>query len=539
MLCHSEVTLLPLGNAPTLHVDGKPMLIIGGELGNSSASSEKDIADTFAKCARMNLNTVLVPAYWDLIEPEEGKFDFTLPEAVLREAKVNNLKVVLLWFGAWKNSMSCYAPEWVKKDWKRFPRAKTSTGKPLEILSAFDENVFRADSTAFINLLTHLNRVDKDNTVLMVQIENEIGMLEDARDHSEQANAAFNADVPGELTFGNEKNLTWNEVFDGPSPEADEAFMAWHYGRYIGRLAEAAKKVYKRPLYVNAAMNSRGRKPGEYPSAGPLAHLKEIWKSAAPDVDILAPDIYDSGFTGWADKYAMPNNPLFIPEIRRSEDNPAQALYAFGQHEAIGFSPFSIENGSDSSDDRSVIGFAKLQEWEPLLMQWRGKNITRGVYFDMDSVSTTLNIDADSLRLTASHFFTLPWDSRATDGTRWPAGGAVIARIAPLEYIIAGTGVVIKFEGYDEIGDKRTLGEDGFLATGIEKQEERERLSKKGINQISKEATERIGILYCDEVDTQLRRIRRLSGDETHQGRHVRISPDDFTILHVKLYPYH
>ncbi len=563
LLCRSEVTLQPLGNAPTIHVDGKPMLIIGGELGNSCASSEPDIAGTFAKCARMNLNTVLVPVYWDLIEPKEGKFDFTLPDAILREAKANGIKVVLLWFGAWKNSMSCYAPEWVKKDWKRFPRAKTSTGKPLEILSTFDENVFRADSTAFINLLTHLDHVDKDNTVLMVQVENEIGMLEDARDHSKQANAAFNTGVPKELIQniplpnmavpGNstaEKNLTWDKVFGESSSEADEAFMAWHYGRYVGRLAEAAKKVFKRPLYVNAAMNSRGRKPGEYPSAGPLAHLKDIWKTAAPDVDLLAPDIYDSGFTGWADKYAMPDNPLFIPEIRRSEDNPAQALYAFGEHDAIGFSPFSIENGSDEPDNRSVKGFAKLREWEPLLTQWRGKDMTRGVYFDMDSISTTLTMDADSLHLTASHFFTLPWDPRATDGSRWPAGGAVIARIAPLEYIIAGTGVVIKFEGHNEIADKRTLGEDGFLADGKTSPAEPSITNSQTSSPIAdSQATskrlrespttiERIGILSCDEVDTRMQRIRRLSGDETHQGRHVRISPDDFTILHVKLYRY-
>lgn len=525
-LCHGKVTLKPLGNAPTLHIDGKPMLIIGGELGNSSAASPEDIARNFEKLARMNLNTVLVPAYWDLIEPEEGKFVFTLPDAVLNEARKNGLKVVFLWFGAWKNSMSCYAPGWVKSDWKRFPRAVTASGKPLEILSAFDEEVFRADSTAFTRLLSHLEKTDKDNTVLMVQIENEIGMLEDARDHSPAANAAYNKGVPQILTR-NDKFQTWNEVYGGPSPEADEHFMAWNYGRYVGRLAEVARKTFNRPLYVNAALNSRGRRPGEYPSAGPLAHLKDIWKAAAPDVDMLSPDIYDSGFTGWVDLYSMPDNPLFIPEIRRSDDNIAQALYVFGEHAAVGFSPFSIENGSDDASDRSVRGLAKLREWEPLLLQLREKGSTRGVYFDMDSVSSTLNIPDDHLKLTASHFFTLPWDPRATDGSRWPAGGAVIARIAPLEYIVAGTGAVIKFEGENEATDRRSLGEDGFLLDGNVRTSDNQAVSG-----------ERIGILSCDEVDANLQYIRRFSGDETHQGRHVRISPDDFKILRVKLYPY-
>lgn len=522
----AEVSLRPIGTAPTLHVNGKPMLIIGGELGNSSATSEKDIAFNLAKVAHINLNTVLVPVYWDLIEPEEGKFDFTLPDAVLREAQANELKVVLLWFGAWKNSMSCYAPGWVKSDWKRFPRAQTVSGKSLEILSAFDENVFRADSTAFIRLMAHLDSIDNANTLLMVQIENEIGMLEDARDHSSVANAAFDAGVPAALS-GKTQHESWDSLYGGPSPEADECFMAWHYGRYVGRLAEAARKTIKRPLYVNAAMNSRGRRPGEYPSAGPLAHLKDIWKTAAPQIDMLSPDIYDSGFTGWTDRYAMPDNPLFIPEIRRSDDNPVQALYVFGEHDAIGFSPFSIENGSVAVDNRSVKGFGALRKWEPLLLQLRGKGLTRGVYFDTDSVSKLLTVDADSLRLSASHFFTLPWDPRATDSSIWPAGGGVIARIAPMEYLIAGSGIVIKFEGLGEIVDKRSLGEDGFLSAGDQRTEA-------GQNTV----TERIGILACDEVDENLHYIRRLSGDETHQGRHIRISPDNFSILHVKLYRY-
>lgn len=72
------------------------------------------------------------------------------------------------------------------------------------------------------------------------------------------------------------------------------------------------------PLYVNAALNSRGRKPGEYPSAGPLAHLVDLWHCAAPSIDILAPDIYDTGFKSWADQYKQ-------PEIRCSYQSRASA----------------------------------------------------------------------------------------------------------------------------------------------------------------------------------------------------------------------
>ena len=157
------------GSATQLVVDGKPFLVIGGELGNSSASSIEDIERIFPKLQRMGLNTVLVPAYWDLTEPTEGTFDFTLTDKGIQQARANDLKVVFLWFGAWKNSMSCYAPLWFKKDYKKYPRAYTKAGKPLEIASSFSENVFQADSKAFSEWMKHIASIDKEGTVIMVQ----------------------------------------------------------------------------------------------------------------------------------------------------------------------------------------------------------------------------------------------------------------------------------------------------------------------------------------------------------------------------------
>ena len=187
------------GNAVQLFVDGKPFSILGGELGNSTAASYDEIEQIFPKLQSLELNTVLVPAYWDMIEPTEGNFDFSLIDKTLEQARINNLKVVFLWFGAWKNSMSCYAPLWFKQDYKKYPRAYTQAGKPLEIASSFSENVLEADNRAFSNLMHHIAENDKDHTVIMVQIENEIGMLEDARDYSKKANELFNAQVPSQL----------------------------------------------------------------------------------------------------------------------------------------------------------------------------------------------------------------------------------------------------------------------------------------------------------------------------------------------------
>ncbi|WP_025068721.1 DUF5597 domain-containing protein [Bacteroides gallinarum] len=547
-------TLQKQGTATQLVVDGAPFLILGGELGNSSAACVQDIEHIFPKLERMGLNTVLVPAYWDLIEPTEGSFDFTLTDKVLQQARRNNLKVVFLWFGAWKNSMSCYAPLWFKENYKRFPRAYTRNGKPLEIASAFSEAVYEADQRAFSKWMQHIAAADKEEgTVIMIQIENEIGMLEDARDYSREANKAFNAPVPEEfMTYlqknkktlhpqmlkkwesqGCKKQGNWQEVF-GADIYTDEIFMAWHYAKYVERLAQTARSIYNVPLYVNAAMNSRGRKPGEYPSAGPLAHLIDVWHCGAPSIDMLAPDLYDNGFIDWTAQYKLHNNPLFIPEIGLTDNNGVRAFYIFGEHDAIGISPFSIENGSDSPGSPLVQSYAKLKELMPLLTKYQGKGVMKGLLFDGKNKERI--ITDDDLTITARHFFTLPWDPRATDGSPWPEGGGILLKLSENEYIVAGNGIVLEFAKTSEkqaSEARKLLGEDGFALKNGQQAEAKHDDKFKGM---------RCGIGYVDEVEVdkegKLRYIRRLNGDQDHQGRHVRISVGDFKILHVRLYEY-
>ena len=550
-----NVTLENHGMALQLHVDGRPFLILGGELGNSSAACDADIEAIFDKLRRMGLNTVLVPAYWDLIEPVEGEYDYSLTDKVLEEARRNDLKVIFLWFGAWKNSMSCYAPLWFKQDFEKYPRAYTKEGKPLEIASAFSEEVFRADNKAFRSWLTHVAEADREHgTVLMVQIENEIGMLEDARDHSEAADAFFNAPVPDELMSylrKNRKDLhpymkekwsengsktrgTWTEVF-GDDIYTDEIFMAWHYARYVERMALSAREIYDVPLYVNAAMNSRGRKPGEYPSAGPLAHLIDIWHAGAPTLDFIAPDLYDDGFKDWVAQYHLHNNPLFIPETKHMQNNGVRAFYVLGEHDAIGISPFAIEDGSAEQGTPFVEGYEKLREMMPLIAEWQGKDAMWGLLFDQQDKERVI-VDGD-LTLTCRHNFTLPWDPRATDGSIWPEGGGIIIRLAEDEYIVAGNGIVVEFATTAEktlATSQKALGEDGFVAAGTG--------AEASVEAAKAWTAERCGIGFCDEVrvlpDASFEYVRRMNGDQDHQGRHVRISAGDYKVLHVKLYRY-
>ena len=540
------------GTATQLVVHGMPFLILGGELGNSSAACPQDIERIFPKLKKMGLNTVLVPVYWDLTEPVEGQFDFTLTDKALQQARENDLKIVFLWFGAWKNSMSCYAPLWFKENHKKYPRAYTQSGKPLEIASAFSEAVYEADHHAFSQWMQHIATVDKEEgTVIMIQIENEIGMLEDARDYSREANKIFNAPVPAEfMTYlqknkkalhpqmlkkwesqGCKKQGYWQEVF-GADIYTDEIFMAWHYAKYVEGLAQTARSIYNIPLYVNAAMNSRGRKPGEYPSAGPLAHLIDVWHCGAPSIDILAPDLYDNGFTDWVARYKLHNNPLFIPEIRLTDNNSVRAFYILGEHDAIGISPFSIEDGSDSPNSPLVQSYAKLTELMPLLTKYQGKGLMKGLLFDSENKERI--IADDDLTITARHFFTLPWDPRATNGSIWPEGGGILLKLSKNEYIVAGSGIVLEFAKTSEkqtIEKQKQLGEDGFALRNDQIKTKHDKF--KGM---------RCGIGYVDEVkvdkDGKLHYVRRLNGDQDHQGRHVRISVGDFKILHVQLYEY-
>lgn len=541
------------GSATQLMVDNRPYLILGGEIGNSSASSLQDIDRIFPKLKRTGLNTVLVPAYWDLIEAEEGTFDFSLIDHAIHQARTNGLRLVFLWFGAWKNSMSCYAPLWFKQDYKKYPRVRTRTGKPLEIASPFSDNVFQADSKAFRAFMQHLSETDGDkHTVIMVQVENEIGMLESARDYSEEANRLFQSAIPEKLAdylVKNKKTLhpwlagkwqkaggktegNWQEVF-GTDLYTDEIFMAWHYATYVERMIQCGREAYDLPMYVNAAMNSRGRNPGEYPSAGPLAHLIDIWHCAAPGIDLLAPDLYDKGFTGWTARYKLHNNPLFIPEIRLEPNDGVRAFYVFGEHDGIGFSPFSIEDAPDHPDYRLTQSYLKLKELMPLITRYQGQGAMKGLLFDQTEKERTLAWD--NTLLICKHFFTLPWDSRATDGSVWPEGGGLVIRMAENEYLIAGSGIVVEFKSKEEAAlstAQAKLGEDGFVLEGEGRQEPAVRWKNE----------RRIGIGSVDEVGVDengnLNFIRRYNGDQDHQGRHARIGVDNFQILHVKLYEY-
>lgn len=524
------------GDTRQLVVDGKPVLMIAGELSNSASSSAAYMAPHWKRLKAMNLDTVITPVSWELIEPVEGRFDWSSVDSQIEAARANGLKLVILWFGAWKNSMSTYVPGWVKRDQQRFPRAALPNGQSVEILSAFGEETLRADQRAYAALMAHIRDIDANrNTVLMAQVENEIGMLPVARDYGAAASAAFREPVPPALTgylaehrdtlvpamkalwtaHGARTSGSWEEVF-GTGDAAAEIFTAWHYARFADALAAAGKSAYPLPMYVNVALNRPGRAPGEYPSGGPLPHLLDVWKAGAPHLDFLAPDIYFANFVDIVNRYKRPDNVLFIPEAHNAQNPivPANAFYAIGQLDAIGFGPFSIDS-IDEDPGPLKDAYGVLQQLKPMILDAQGTDRMAG-FKPRQLYDGTLEFEPET-RDVGPYRFTIsysdPFRQTANPGADLEgaskdaiaAAGGLIIQTGPEDYLIAGQGITVTF---------RPLADPSALA-GID-------------------------TAWEGHYDAAGRWVpgRLLNGDQTHQGRHIRLSPGAWQIQKVKLYTY-
>lgn len=505
------------GTAQQLIVDGKPFLVLGGELHNSTSSNLDYMAPVLQKFAAGHLNTALAAVCWDLIEPQEDKFDFSLVDGLIQQARRNNLRLGVLWFGSWKNGVSTYAPAWVKTNLKRFPRAQNKVGRSLDILSVFSNEALKADAHAFATLMRHIREIDGDtHTVIMIQVENEVGILGDSRDRSATANEAFKQPVPKELTDYLKKNKeslvpgfekkweaggfktsgTWEDIF-GASASTDEMFMAWNYARFVGKVTAAGKAEYPIPMFVNTWLadwrETAQMEPGSYPSGGPLPYVMDIWKAGAPAIDILSPDIY-SNFEERVALYHRANNPLFIPELVRESKTCSAIFMALGQYDAIGFSPFGMESLPDFSKqlDTAYEAIAKVA---PVILAYQGKGVTGGAFLNKENPKQSLRVGDYTLNLgIARHYsFTTP---------EYPAG--IFIQTGPDEYLVCGRGMTINFK-------PQTPGDP------------------------------RVGILQVEDgtfVNGSWVAGRRLNGDEILSGSGLRLRGDYYMYQKVKLYRY-
>lgn len=322
---------------------------LAGELKNSSSSSAKYMDEhVWSKLSILGLDTVLLPIAWESVEPEEGQYQFDLVDAILAQARKYDMRLVLLWFGLWKNGESMYVPLWVKRNPKRFFLSRHQFPGQSVSISPLCSPAIGADAKAFGRLMAHLRQQDgEQHTVLMVQVENEIGFLGSERDYSPLAEEAFGKSIPGALAEAYSRQGTWSEAFGEDAPEY---FMAWHYASAVERIIQVGKKEYPLPMFVNAWLEQHPACPGRYPSGGPIARLMPIWKAAAPGIDLFAPDVYVSDFYQACQDYTALNNPLLLPEARRDAVTASNVFYAFGHHKAILFSPFGIDEFTDHQE---------------------------------------------------------------------------------------------------------------------------------------------------------------------------------------------
>jgi hypothetical protein len=434
------------GTATQLIVDGKPFLALTGELGNNTATSLENMQPIWPRLVAGNMNCVLAAISWAQMEPAEGKYEFALTDGLIQEAQRNNLKLVFLWFGSWKNGLSSYAPTWVKRDYKRFPRIRIRGGKSIELLSTFGDASRDADARAFQALMRHIKEVDgQRHTVVMIQVENEVGVLRDSRDRSEAASRAFAGPVPKELmdylqqhedtlapelkevwtSNGSKTSGTWEEVFGPGKPDsvdmpiqtnspplsqeeyqsgwrklhwpADEFFMAWNYAKYVNKVVEQGKAGYNIPMYVNGWLQQPNMAwPGTYPSGGPLPQVHDIWRAGAPAVDVLAPDLYLQYFDEVAQRFTRNGNPFFVPE---TSANAANAFLAVGKYNAIGFSPFGIER-SVGPDNELAAAYHVLSEMAPVILAQQGRDTIATVLMNQGDAPKSVKLGDYTLSLT-------------------------------------------------------------------------------------------------------------------------------------------
>lgn len=504
-----------------LILKGKPFLMLSGELHNSSLSSAKFMSEVWPAMKAQSINTLLGAVAWEAIEPHEGHFDFAELDAVLAGARQHDIHLVLLWFGTYKNGISTYAPGWVKKDVKRFPRVQVleagGVKRTVEMVTPLSNEACAADGRAFAALMRHLAEVDSEhNTVLMVQVENETGLLGDSRDRSRRADKAFHEPVPAALLEHlNKTDLhprfkerfpnvpasglhSWDAIF-GAGSAANEAFMAYLISSYVGRVAAAGKKEYNIPLYTNTWLNfddpsdldlrgvpvvvGGGAEPGVYPSGGPCPHVLDIWRHNTPALDFLAPDLYFHNYETVCQNYSAQGNPLFIPEQRRDENGARRVWLSYATYGALGASPFGIDTGAETVGRE----FKLLAQTKDYLLAAAPQD-RMGFFFDEEPSGrnperwTRVFSDVEVIVERAFVF-----------GKAGPGGGMVI-HLGASKFLLVGRGFHVRFRS------------------------------------VRAEATF-TGILWAEEkeVDAEgkLKTLRVLNGDETRSGEFVIMPNDD------------
>jgi beta-galactosidase GanA len=460
---HSATELPRLIHSQGRHallVDGRPYLILGTQVNNSS-NYPGLLPKVWPAIEQLQANTVLVPIAWEQIEARPGKFDFSFVDTLLDQAREHRVRLILLWFGTWKNTNASYAPEWVKLDTAHYPRVLNAKGERTVTLSPHATATLEADRKAFVQLMRHLKAIDTQHTVIMVQVENESGTYGSVRDYSPAAQKLFAAAVPATLLRAVHKESgTWQQVF---GRDADEFFHAWSIASFIQQVAAAGKAEYPLPMYVNAALRDplKPGSPDTYASGGPTDNVLDIWKAAAPALDLIAPDIYMpeyDKYTKVLDLYHRPDNALFVGETGNSAAYPRYFFPTLG-HQGIGFAPFGLDFsgyvnyplGAARMDSETVEPFAmNYRLVGPMMRELADLSLHGKVHgVAEDPAAHTQTMTLGRWQATVSYGLPQFGPAGSPPGNPQPVGGALIAELGADEFLVAGYHARVSFDVAD------------------------------------------------------------------------------------------
>jgi hypothetical protein len=463
-----------------LMVDGEPYLMLGVQANNSSAWPSY-LDKVWPAAETLHANTVELPIYWEQLEPTQGKFDFSVVDLILKQAREHHVRLVLLWFGTWKNGSSHYTPEWIKQNQEKYAFLRNEKGETVDSPSPFSAAFQEADKSAFRGLMKHLAAVDQQRTVIMVQVENEAGVWGGVRDYGAEAQKAFDGQVPEMLVKGLGKQPgTWKGVF---GEDADETFEAWYTAAYIEQVAAAGKAEYRLPLYVNAALRDPfhpGKAPS-YESGAPTDNNIGLWKIAAPSIDVVAPDIYIPEYAKYVkvmDLYGRVDNALMIPETGNAAIY-AHYVYAAIGHGALGWSPFGLDlsrysnqtEGPEAMEANALKPFAEQYALLAPIARRIAKASLDGkvVGVSEDPENHTQSIPFGRWSVEVQYGMPSFGNWMKPKGNTPADGGAVVIEVGPDEYVVAGHHVRVDFKPTFAPGKKRLflkVEEGSFDAAG-------------------------------------------------------------------------
>lgn len=457
--------------------NGNPIYLTGLQCHNSSGGTEM-IDRTIAAIKLFGGNLLEAPIYWCEVEKEKDCYEMDMVKDLADKAGEAGLYLIPLWFGASKNGLFTYAPDYIKKNCDVYKRARDSAGIPVESLSPHCPATLERDKKAFAKVMEFLAAYDKEGTVIAVQVENEVGLVHTDRDYSKEAEAEYRRPVPEYLwnvrlpdSGAAREGHSWKQLF---GRHACEAFSAWKHACYIEEMIETGKRYLDIPYIMNVSIEiNEYEEPGIcYISGGPVSKVLDIWKQTAVSVRLFGPDIYlpsERDYRKACEAYTREDNPLFIPESLNAGIGAAlNMITAVADYGAIGLCCFGAESVIEDGRllpeaEHTALSMRTIASMAPLLIRYRGTGRVRAI--TQTEFSAWQYIKTDEYHITArflsndpkpQHYFGSRINTNAPQNAvcMTERGRCLLVDCGQGEFYAAGVGVCLSFIRRPDIWDE-------------------------------------------------------------------------------------